>query len=139
MKKLISLSLILLAFIFIASCRDNEFDNNKANALCEKAIKLIHEKNYTELSKLYTDDFKTSESPEVRAEHFDKIIEVTGGMKSDSLISTTPKSSDDNDELVMVYKVIAERMTINESFTIAKENGEYRIAQINIQQEQKNN
>ena len=136
MKKIISLAVITIVLCFTA-CKQNDFDKNKAAEVCEKAIKLIDNRNYSELANMYTDDFKTSETAEVRTEKFDKILNVIGRMKSDSLITTKNRTDEDYDQIVFTYKVITEHITVNEAFTITKESGDYKIAQIDIQQQQK--
>jgi hypothetical protein len=130
MKKLLIISLVLFA-----SCKQSEFDQNKGREICDKAIKLINDRNYSELANLYDDDFKSSETPEVRTEKFDKILNVIGKMKVDSLISTKNNSDEDSDRMIFTYKVVAENLTVNEEFLISKESGDYRIAKIDIEQQ----
>ena len=129
MKKLA----IVIAICIFSSCASEKLDMTAAQKTAESAIRFIGDKNYADLSKLYTPDFATSETKEVREQKYNQIIDIVGKTIEFKLTdSIRQNNTAEESRIILKYKVKHEKVTTTETYTIAKEEGNYLIADIFI-------
>ncbi len=126
--------LLLILTVALMGCGGFSLDQKDAQATAEKAIKLISERKYDELSELYTNDFKAGESKEVREEKFNQILDAIGPVVSYSLLDSTNLVVTETNELVLKYDVKHSNVETIEEYIISMESGKCEISKINIQQ-----
>ena len=112
--------------------RYEKLDMNAARKTAEIAIQLIGAENYDELSKLYTPDFRDSEAKGMKEKKFSEIIHVIGKTEEFSIIDSSRVTMEETDMIVLKYKVKHATATTTETYTIAKEEGNYLLANIYI-------
>ncbi len=129
MKKLI----LFIAVCTLASCTSEKLDITAAIKTAESAIKLIGDKKYDELVKLYTSDFSSSETKEVREKKYNQIIDIVGPAVEYILTdSIRQNNTEEESRIVLKYNVKHERVNTTETYTIVKEEGKYLLADIFI-------
>ena len=128
MKKI--LFVIIVSSLF--SCSSEKLDMNSAIKTAESAIQLIGAEKFDELSKLYTPDFREGEAKEVKEKKFSEIMKVIGKPVEYAILDSSRTLMDEVNRIVLTYKVKHENATTTETYTIAKEEGSYLIADIYI-------
>ena len=123
MKKII----ILFTILAMSSCSMGKVDMAEAMKTAENAMALISEKNYDELSKLFSYDFYESEPKETREKKFEKIIDVAGKLIEFHLTDSLRENN-----VILKYAVKHANTTTTETYTIVQEEGKYLISDINI-------
>jgi len=132
MKKII----FVIALSSLFSCTGEKLDMNAARKTAESAIQLIADEKYDELSKLYTPDFRDGEEKKLKELKFSQIIHIIGKMQEYSLLDSSRVTTDEVNRIVLKYKVKHENAETTETYTVAKEEGSYLLADIYITNQQ---
>jgi len=128
-------TIIITGMICLLIGCTNGFDLKKSGKVSRTAVELIKQGKYSELDKMYSDDFKNSESKEAREAKFTKIFHAVGEIKNIELQDSANIKLNANDEVVYKYKIMCAKINVVGYFTIKEENGNYLISGINIEQE----
>lgn len=129
MKKIIP----FLVLLILAACTPEKLDLVKSKELAESLIKKISEGEYTSLSVFYTGSLNEGESEEARAEKFTKLNNAFGKLKSFEMIKAEDEVMfGEPSRIILTYRIEHENVTSTETFTIEKEEGEYKVARHQI-------
>jgi hypothetical protein len=133
MKKL---SFITVVLLFGCSAMTHP-DMAKSKAVVEALIQKENSGNYAGTSQYYTDDFNKSETPEARTDKFQKLHDALGDFTSAELLKASD-STDPNDFpcVELRYRVKHSKLNSIEEFTVIKEEGNLKVEQHTITQDQ---
>jgi len=129
----ISLSFVLI--LIFTSCGLMKIDQQKSQAVVESLLNDLKNENYSSLDKYYSSSFNSSEPIDQKVEKFKQLKNTLGGIKSYQLISS--KQTEDSDkgtnQLELKYKVVCERVTVEETYLIINDEGDLKIIFQDIQ------
>jgi hypothetical protein len=126
---------IPILITFLIACSAIGFDMKKAQTVSKTAVEFIKTENFSELAKLYSEDFGKSETQEIRIEKFKKILNAVGEIKQIELSDSANIKVGENNEAEFKYKMTCSKVNVVAHFKIINENGNYLISGINIEQE----
>ena len=125
-------TIFVIALSFLFSCAGEKLDMNAARKTAETAIRLIGDEKYDELSKLYTPDFRDGEEKKLKELKFAQIIKIIGKTEEFSIKDSSRITTDEVNRIVLTYKVKHANAITTETYTIAREEGNYLLADIYI-------
>jgi hypothetical protein len=123
MKKI----LVVLLSISLVAC-SGKLDESKAKAVVEDLIQKVDKGDYEGARKLYSEDFASSETSEVRADKFKQLKEVFGEVQSMEMTEAVENAEGDQAAMTLTYKIKHSKRTSVEKFVVVLEEGEYKIA-----------
>lgn len=118
--------LLLVLCIAFTACSP-QVDENTAKQKVSELLELLKNGQIDKAESYYSDSFNASESTEIRKKKFEQIEAASGPIKSFELISSEKQVIDERNILILKYKVVCERLTLNHNFIVAKEEGEHVI------------
>jgi hypothetical protein len=129
-----TLKMIFLAALVISltACSE-QLDNEQAKQVAEELLEQIDNENYSALNNYYTESFNRGETEEERAAKFKKLRGIMGGIKSVEL-KDAANTAEFGEPAQVILKYEIERTKVNsiETFTVVKEEGNYRVSNHNI-------
>ena len=130
---IITCASLIISFI-LPGCMNN-VDESKAKALVENLLNDLKAENYASLDKYYTSSFNESEPLDKKIEKFKRLKETMGPIKSFELISSKENAAADKgiNELMLKYKVVCERVVVEETILIINDEGEEKIIFQNVE------
>lgn len=132
MKYLFSLSLFLL----VISCKEKPLDVETAKKVAETLISKADKGDWENIADLYTAEFNASETPDVKTQKLMRLNEALGKVKSVEFLSSTDVAEFGRPrEMVLKYRVIHERVTSIEIFTIQEDEGGYKVSAHSVESE----
>ena len=124
MKKLLSLFLIL-SFV---SCAEKPLDVNEAKKVVELLIDKSDKGEWDAVGDLYTAEFNSSEPVDIKTKKLIRLKETLGAVKSIEFVSATNVAEFGRpQEVILKYRVIHDRITSIETFTVQEDEGGYKI------------
>ena len=124
---------ILLLFLF-SSCA-LKVDQTEAKAMAENLLTDLKTENYAGVDKYYTDMSNESEPLEKKIERFKQLKETTGAIQSFEFISAKEEYDSDQglNQLTLKYKVVCDRVTVQQTFLFINDEGTSKIIFQNIE------
>ncbi|MBA3899007.1 MAG: hypothetical protein H0X62_02170 [Bacteroidetes bacterium] len=134
MKLMKTLMLCCVLFTFTA-CSD-QLDETEAKAVVENLLQEIDNENYESLAEFYSNSFNDGESIEKRAEKFDKLKSILGGLMAFEVIETENLANfGEPAQVLLTYRIQRTKVSSIEKFVVIKESGAYRVTSHGITNE----
>jgi len=126
---------LILSVLFLSSCELGKIDEVKSRSMVEQLLTDLKNENYSSLDKYYTSSFNESEPQEQKIEKFRQLKETMGNIKSFELLSSKKQHDPDKgiNQLELKYKVVCERVTVQETYLVINDEGEEKIIFQNIE------
>ncbi len=122
-----NLTLILL-IIFSIGCGINKPEPAKAKELVEKLLADLKAGSYQNLNQYYTDEFNESESLDKKTDKYKKMAEALGTISSYEFVNSQENNKIENlPALNLTYKVKYANALLTFTFTVIKDEGNYKI------------
>lgn len=128
--------LLFPALLLLAACTPEPLNETQAKEVAEALLNTLAEKKYDAVSAYCTASFNTGESVQKRSEKYRQLSDVLGTMQEFSFVSAEHITQiAEPAYIVLVYRVVYAHATTQETFTIRKEDGAYKVADHNIRTE----
>ena len=126
-------AVFLILFISLFACSSDKLEISKAKIVAENLIKTIDQEQYSEISKFYTKNFNDSEPIEQRTQKFKELKIAKGALINYKLTDSVNEAKFAEDSrIILTYQIKFTNLTTSETFTIVKDEGEYRVSGHNI-------
>ena len=125
---------VIILCLFIASCA-LKVNEPEARKKAEALLTDLKNENYANIDKYYTDLSNESEPLEKKTERFRQLKETTGAIRSFEFMDSKETYDSDKglNELQLRYKVICERVTVQQTFLFINDEGDSKIIFQNIE------
>jgi hypothetical protein len=135
MMKLLK-SFLICALVFSFSSCSEQLDETEAKEVVENLLQKIDSEQYETLTDYYSASFNEGESIEKRAEKFDKLKGILGGLMTFEVIETENIANfGEPAQILLTYRIQRTRVSSIEKFVVIKESGAYKVTSHGITNE----
>lgn len=129
--KIFSVAILLL---MMSSCA-LKVDQQEAKSMAENLLTDLKNNNYEHIDKYYTDLSNESEPLDKKKERFEQLKTVTGPIQSFEFMDSKEQYDSDKglNQLQLRYKVVCEKVTVQQTFLFINDEGRSRIIFQNIE------
>ncbi len=129
-------TLMLCCVLFTFTACSDQLDETEAKAVVENLLQEIDNENYESLAEFYSNSFNDGESIEKRAEKFDKLKSILGGLMAFEVIETENLANfGEPAQVLLTYRIQRTKVSSIEKFVVIKESGAYRVTSHGITNE----
>ena len=118
--------ILFILCLFAFACQD-KLDKEIAKSKVTNVLELLKKHDFEKTKQYYDNAFNETESVEARTKKFTDIEAVAGKMISYEIQGAYEQELDERNTLIINTRVICEKTTLKEIFTIGKDEGEYKI------------
>lgn len=124
-----------LIFVMAVLTGCSGFDFDKSYEVSRKAADLMAQQKFQEMENLYSHDFKSSETPEQRADKFAAIMDAVGNIQKVEWLDSLASPVNTSGQAEYRYKMTCTNTILITRITVIEDFGDYLVSSISIQQE----
>ena len=119
--------IVVLFSLLIAACANMKLDEATAKSKVSEVLELLKNHQFEKAQELYTSTFQESEPLEPRIQKMQDIENVAGSILNYEFIESHAKEVDNENMLLLKYKIKCSKVELTEIFSVIIEDGKYKI------------